>query len=397
MGKYKFFLISIGCIFVFVFIFNISINKEYEDLLAKKDLTSLKHTYNQIIRDRGGVLKDKMREDGDLILLGSSELSSPVDQNPISIFPFEGANYDISIFGRSHTQTLQHSTILSNIKKLSGDDKIAIIISAQWFDFDRIKGNASEFSVNFSELQFYDFLNNDKLSNESKKYYAERVSDLLEQSGEYVEEGIYAKLYAKDDAISNIILNVLKPYYKFREYMLATKDKVQTIKSMKDLEDKGDSDPLRYINWDEEYKKAEEEGKSKVTNNDLYVDDDYYNTYIKDNYDLVKDTWKEKELLSAPELNDYKLFLQVSNELGVKPLIILMPVNGRYYDHMGWTVDKRTEFYNTIEQMAKDYDFDVLNLQNKEYEKYYLTDVMHLGWKGWLNIDEEMYKHFNER
>ena len=396
MKKFKFFIIPVLITIIFSLFFNMYIDREYEILKNKKDITSIKHTYNHIIRDRGGILKDQMHDEGDLIILGSSELNSAVDQNPINFFPFNGANYDVSIYGRAHTQTLQHSNMISNIKNLNEKDKIAIIVSAQWFEsMDGIYG--SNFVVNFSEFQFYEFLNNDKLSNESKKYYAERVSNLLEQSGEYVEEEIYAKLYAKDDAISNIILNVLKPYYKFREYMLATKDKVQTVESMKDLEDKGDSDPLRYINWDEEYIKAEEQGESKVTNNDLYVYDDYYNTYIKDNYDSVKDTWKEKELLSAPELNDYKLFLQVSKELGVKPLIILMPVNGRYYDHMGWTVDKRTEFYNTIEQMAKDYDFDVLNLQNKEYEKYYLTDVMHLGWKGWLNIDEEMYKHFNER
>ena len=397
MKKFKFLIISLVATTISLILFNIYIDKKYKELIVEKDITSIKHTYNHIIRDRGGLLKDEMRREGDLILLGSSELSSTVDQNPINIFPFKGADYDVSIFGRAHTQTLQHSTILSNIKNLSKDDKIAIIISAQGFEFDVVKGNSSDFIVNFSDLQLYDFLNNDKLSDESKKYYAERAGELLEESGDFTEECIYAKLYAKDTTISNIILNIVKPYYSFKEYMLKTRDKVQSIMVMKNLEDKSDSSILREINWSEEYIKAEEEGKSKVTNNDLYVDDDYYNKYIKDNYDSVKDRWKGKNLLSAPELDDYKLFLQVSKELGVKPLIILMPVNAHYYEHMGWTVDKRTEFYNTMEQMANEYDFDVLNLQNKEYEKYYLSDVMHLGWKGWLNIDEEMYKYFNKK
>lgn len=313
MKKYKFYLIPIVCILVFVSAFNMVVDKKYKKLLESKDITTLKHTYNQIIRDRGEVLKDSMHSDNDLMILGSSELSSPLDQNPVKMFPSKEANYDVSIYGRAHTQTLQHSAILSSTKNLSADDKIVIIISAQWFDFDPIKGNASEFSVNFSDLQLYDFLNNDKLSKDSKKYYAERVGDLLEQSGEYTEEGIYAKLYSKDTIASNIILNILKPYYKFKEYMLVTKDKVQAIMAIDSLEDKISSDTLRRINWSQEYKKAEEQGESKVTNNDLYVDDDYYNTYIKDNYDSVKDKWKEKNLLSAPELDDYKLFLQVSN------------------------------------------------------------------------------------
>ena len=397
MKKFKYFLIPTFLIIIFSFIFNNYIDYQYNKLKNEKDISVLKHTYNNIVRDRGGLLKDQMREEGDLMIFGSSELSSKVNQNPIKMFPNNYANYDVSVYGRAHTQSLQHSAIISSTENLESTDKIAIIISAQWFDFDKIKGNGTEFSVNFSELQFYDFLNNEELSDESKLYFAERVGEQLEQSGQFLEEELYAKLYIKEDKISKIMFNVLKPYYKFKENMLRVKDKVQTIKSMKNLEDKTSNVNIRNINWEEEYYKAEQEGKSKVSNNELYIDDDYYNEYIKDIYDEVKDKWKDKDLLSAPELGDYKLLLQVCNELGVKPLIVLMPVNGIYYDHMGWTEDKRTEFYNEIEKLAKEHGFDVLNLQNKEYEKYYLSDVMHLGWKGWLNINEEMYKYFKEK
>lgn len=398
MKKFKYFLIPIALIIIFSVVLNKFLDKKYESLKDIKDISSVKHTYNNIVRDRGGLLKDKMKSDDDLMLLGSSELSAKIEQNPINFFPFEGADYDVSIYGRAHTQTLQHSAILSSTNNLKSKDKIAIIVSAQWFDFDPIKGTGSEFSVNFSEFQFYNFFHNDKLSNDSKRYFAERVGTLLEQSGEYIEEAVYAKLYVRDDILSKIILTMLKPYYNLKEYMLETKDKAQTIKTLEKLNKKNsDGKILKVINWGEEYNKAEGQGASKVTNNDLNLDDDYYNTYIKENYDEVKDKWKEKDLLSAPELEDYKFFLKVSNELGTKPLIILMPVNGLYYDHLGWTVEERIKFYGTLESIAKENGFDVLNLQNKEYEKYYLSDVMHLGWKGWLNINEEMYKYFNER
>ena len=266
MKKFKYFFIPILGIVIFGFIFNSYINKKYDSLIKTKDISSIKHTYNQIVRDRGGVLKDKMREDGDLMLFGSSELSSSVNQNPINMFPNNYANYDVSVYGRAHTQSLQHSAIISSTENLESRDKIAIIISAQWFDFDTIKGNGTEFSVNFSELQFYDFLNNEELSDESKLYFAERVGYQLEQSGQFLEEELYAKLYIKEDKISKIIFNVLKPYYKFKENMLRVKDKVQTIKSIKDLEDKTSNVNIKNINWEEEYYKAEQEGKSKVSN-----------------------------------------------------------------------------------------------------------------------------------
>ena len=103
MKKFKFFLIPIVFIFLFINIFNIAINKKYKELVESKDLTSLKHSYNEIIRDRGGVLKDQMHKENDLMILGSSELASPVDQLPTNIFPFSGAEYDVSIYAVSYT------------------------------------------------------------------------------------------------------------------------------------------------------------------------------------------------------------------------------------------------------------------------------------------------------
>ncbi|WP_288222068.1 D-alanyl-lipoteichoic acid biosynthesis protein DltD [uncultured Clostridium sp.] len=395
MKRSKYFLIPICITVIFVFYFNYSINNKYSELINKKDITSIKHTYNQIIRDRGGVLKDKMKEDGDLMLLGSSELSSPVDQNPINIFPFKGAEYDVSIYGRAYTQSLQHATILSNIKNIDSSDKVAIVISAQWFA-SQIGIDGGDFSVNFSEQQFYNFFENENVSKENKIYYAKRISELLRKSGEYGEERIYANLYYRDNLISKSVLTLLKPYYSLKEYMLEIKDKVQTIKLLNEMNDKEEMS-LKEIDWTVEYEKAENQGKDKVTNNDIFVDDDYYDTYLRDRYDSLKDSWANINLLESKEVNDYNFLLEVCKENNIKPLIILMPVNGLYYDHLGLTLDKRTEFYSTLEKMANENDFDVLNLQNKEYEKYYLSDVMHLGWKGWLNIDEEMYKYFNER
>ncbi|MDU5111024.1 MAG: D-alanyl-lipoteichoic acid biosynthesis protein DltD, partial [Clostridium sp.] len=356
------------------------------------DITSIKHTYNHITRDRGGVLKNYMKESGDLMLLGSSELSSHVDQNPINFFPFQGANYDVSIYGRAYTQSLQHGTILSNISDLNKDDKVAIVISAQWFGNENgINGN--DFLVNFSEQQFYNFFNNDKINKDTKIYYAKRISELLSNSDEYGEEKIFANLYYKDNLISNSVLAVLKPYYYSKEYLLGLKDKVQTIKLLKDCPDKTEKN-LKSVNWEEEYTKAEEQAESKVTNNNLFVEDEYYDTYLRDKYDTLKDAWVDIDLLKSKEIEDYEFLLNTCKELGIQPLIILMPVNGLYYDHLGLTLEKRTEFYTEIEKMAKDKGFEVLNLQNKEYEKYYMFDVMHLGWKGWLTINEEMAKYF---
>ena len=47
--------------------------------------------------------------------------------------------------------------------------------------------------------------------------------------------------------------------------------------------------------------------------------------------------------------------------------------------------------------MAKEKGFEVLNLKDEEYTPYFMYDVMHLGWKGWIKVEEELYKHYNEK
>ncbi|MBB6713486.1 D-alanyl-lipoteichoic acid biosynthesis protein DltD [Clostridium gasigenes] len=394
MKKYRYFIIPIICTIIFAFAFNVILDKKYEEVKDKKDLGTIKHTPDHKIRDKGVLLKDEMHYESDLILLGSSELANLVDQNPVNVFPFKGAEYDVSIYGTAHTQSLHHTAMLNSISNLNSDDKIAIIVSAQWFQYEEGTGRDS-FTPNFSEQQFYKIFNNDKISKESKIYYAERISEILKQGDTFVEERIYANLYSKDNILSKIALSLLSPYYEFKEYMLDTKDKVQTIKVFETLNNKKDTN-IKVINWEEEYEKAEIEGTSKVTNNYMNVEDSYYDKYLRARYDELNGYWENVDLLKSKEVQDYELFLNISSELGVKPLIILAPVNGIYYDYIGLTKEERNLFYNNIEQMAKEKGFDVLNLQSKEYEKYYLTDVMHLGWKGWLNVDEEMYKHFNK-
>ena len=43
--------------------------------------------------------------------------------------------------------------------------------------------------------------------------------------------------------------------------------------------------------------------------------------------------------------------------------------------------------------MAKKYDnVKVLNYGNREYDDYFLFDVMHVGVKGWMEVERELYK-----
>lgn len=394
MKKLKYFIIPIIIMIIIIPLTNLIITKKLNTVLDLKDIDKLKTIYNEPLRDRGLITKREMLKEEDYVLLGSSELSSGVEQNPANFFTEARGDYDLSIYGRAYTQSLQHSALVGSEYNYDGNEKISFIVSMQWFQKENgLEG--SDFQVNFSELQFYSFLNNKKISKEDKIYYTTRIAELLTEGGQYVEERIYAELYSRDNIISTAGLTVLKPYYSFKEYLLNMKDKVAIYKYLVKQEDKKDRSKNKGVNWEAEYANAEYQGRQAVTNNDLNVEDTYYDKYIKPNYESIKDVWGNVDLLKSKEVKDYELFLNTCEQLGIKPLIIIAPANGKYYDYLGLSDEERKEFYKAMEDKAREKGFEVFSLADKDYEKYYLEDVMHLGWKGWLEINEKIYNYFD--
>lgn len=56
----------------------------------------------------------------------------------------------------------------------------------------------------------------------------------------------------------------------------------------------------------------------------------------------------------------------------------------------------REKTYKKIEDVAKSYGATVLNYGNREYDDYFLFDVMHVGVKGWMEVEKELYKFANQ-
>ena len=71
-----------------------------------------------------------------LLLLGSSELSSPAPQNPARFFPHHVSDFDLFISGRGYTQSLYQAISLSATASQTPMKKVALIVSPQWFTRD---------------------------------------------------------------------------------------------------------------------------------------------------------------------------------------------------------------------------------------------------------------------
>ncbi len=357
--------------------------------------SALGRSYGVDEMNKGVKLLEHNAKKGDLIIIGSSELANAdyIPQNASNMFPNNYLDSSVSLVGRAYVQDLLNTMKIGAVAKDFKDKKVVLIVSLQWFLDKEI--NKDGFKAHFSELQFYKTMNNKDIGKEDKKYICKRITELANGEESLVAPLVYCHLYSRDDIASKIGLGILKPYYFLRENFLSLKDKYVSYKAVQKFKDYP-TESKKEIDWYKEEKIAENTGKSECTNNEFYVYDKYYDEYLKPNIGSRKDSFKDVDLINSNEMQDYGIFVKTCSKLGVKPYIIFMPTNGAYYDFTGLTKDKRNVFYDKLAQIANKHGLDYLDLREHEYEPYFLKDVMHLGWKGWLYIDKEITKYYSQ-
>lgn len=382
--------VVIGTIILFagsLFSFNKYLDNEIEEMYSNGYERNYGNKSDYVIKK--SVYKDN------LIVFGSSELSAIVEQNPVNMFPNSDLNADITIDGQAYVQSLLQSMNIASLEKGNSNElKVAIIVSLQWFQGADI--DVSGFVANFSELQFYNLIYNEKISDENKRYICKRVSELLASSEGHEEVKMYTSLYESNDTLQNTMLIALQPYYKMKYEILKIQDKYELYCTMKNTETVKDfPEETLDIDWESEWINATKQGEKSCTNNSFYVEDEYYTTYIADKVETIKDSGINASFESK-EKEDFIHFLSICNDLDITPYVIMMNTNGYYYDYIGVEQTKRAEVYSWVAEQCEKYGIDCLTLEDEEYEPYFMHDAMHLGWKGWLFVNEKISEYFSD-
>jgi len=375
-------------------IYTTKVNKDYDERIGNKAA---------IEKNQGLILQKKATGAEDNILIyGSSELSSLTDKpvNPINFFQGKKDGFQVNLIGRGYCQSIIHAMNIGALgDKLQGN-KVVIILSPQWFSKEGL--TADNFEKNFSELHFYAFMFNKELDPSLKLALADRVSKLTGADESLIPVNKYCKLYKQNTLLSKGLLYALLPYYKAKYYLLSIKDKINADRLLSAAGNNkvNHSTPQETaFDWEEERNKAVSYAQSETGNNSYYIQNDYFDTYIGEGLEEFKGSYKDMSYIDSPEYGDLKILLSVCNNLHLQPLIVSVPVHGKWYDYCEFDKKNRQSYYKNINAIVKTYDFKIADFSSHEYEPYFLKDVMHIGWKGWVYFDEAIdeYYHSNNQ
>ena len=385
MIRLKAFLISIVLVLITLVILNKTYIKKIEDYYKVNDNSVRYSTAYEKYKSKD-IITENITQNT-LVLLGSSELTATINEryHPNKIFNYE--DFNIMQIGTGYSQNIVQASTLGSIEGAMKNKKVAIVESVQWFAKGGLQNDA--FLNKASQEHIYNTMINDKISKKTKEKLINRVIELTSNSK--AQNDIYRKykeyfIENKGSFIGEKMLALDNDIYSFKNKIqfYVNKDKMNYPFSGKNTPN---------YDWNSLTNDFVEEVKKTTNNNEYAVDNKYYNTYLAKNYSTFRDSNKGISYLESPEYTDYEIFLDVAKELGMKVEVIIFPVNGKWNDYTGVSKEMREQAYRNIEEMAKKYDnVKVLNYGNREYEDYFLFDVMHVGVKGWMEVERELYK-----
>ncbi|MDO4298761.1 MAG: D-alanyl-lipoteichoic acid biosynthesis protein DltD [Lachnospiraceae bacterium] len=342
-------------------------------------------------KNREGLMANM--NEGSIPVFGSSEFQHGTDTpyHPASVFA--GNRFNPMLIGAGYYQSLSHAITLAAIEPSLVNRKAVLFISPQWFRRPGVVDQA--FSSRFSETLYYGMLENEKLSEETRDYIRERAHKLLSVDSKTKERVIRHEknvLEAQGNPAERLFDSLWDRFLEEKDrFMMTVLEISNGIGEGNGIREE-DTEP----DWDALMQQAETDGEQD-NQNQFYINSDKYKQlepYLPAKKDMNKDAVNGYQ--KSPEYDDLRCFLEVCRELEIEPMLVIVPVNGYYYDYTGFPKKAREKYYDNVRAVAAEYGAKVADFADQEYTKYFFEDRVHLGRKGWVMVNESLYQFYKK-
>lgn len=323
-------------------------------------------------------------DDGSLMVFGSSELSTPkrlVPQVPVNVFGTADYGVRFMLVGEAFDQSLWHAIALGAYQDAGiPRNKVALIVTPGWFTDG---GQSAEtFGTRFSYSLYSRFCANGNVPEQAKAYVRNRLLQLgIDETTVSAADPVLPQ-----DYLNGIALSALDDL-KLRQGLIEVREKGIDLVD-EDVTATPDFEALRA--------EAAETGKQMSSTNDWGVEDAFYTGQLQPALEDAEGSRADETYSDTPEYDDLDCFLDIADACGIEVLIILSPEMGPYYDHIGIGADTRATCYNKVRSIVSDHGAKLADYSDKEYEKYFLYEIVHFGWTGWIDVEKSLYDFAQE-
>lgn len=349
-----------------------------------------------------------------LPMYGSSEFNYlTVTYHPAHIFDPSNAGFRPFISAAAGNTCLIQVQNIASLDRFPVGKKEVIVLSMQWFHRGGIAEDA--FGRWFSSLKAYEMVFNPSLPNELKQKIADRLLQFQT---------------VKNDKLLSLTLESTKSPDRIQSFFirLAGRCKMQFLREFDYLHaaetlwkarnqtlPEIDSTGFTAQDWERYHKDADITSAQKSTNNPYGMMNETYDKSFRQIAEKGAKEAKDKEdtknassLKKSPpakmgsswdtstEYEDLRLLVSVLKALNSNALFVIQSGNGYWYDLIGPNRADRVAAYAKAHRIVANAGLKIADFSDHEYDKSFLVDASHPGWKGWCDMDEAIYKFYTD-
>lgn len=306
-------------------------------------------------------------------LFGSSELATrpeAVLTAPDNVLRDYDCGYQFMYIGDAYDQSLWMSVAAGAHAQSMPNREVGLVVSLQWFADGGLEPGI--FKMRFSYPLYDAFCANPSISDETKAYVARRLAEEgVDQA--MVDAGVGS---LPQDAVNDAVFDAMGD--------LRLRQALGGVRA-EGSDQRGGAQPPDYAALRTE---ALADAQDSCDSNEWGIINDYWEEIIEPVYEARSGEMAGETLSDTSEFDDLRCFLTVCRECGLKPYVVIPPTNGFWYDYAGLDAETRQACFARIRAVCAEEGAEVLDLSSHEYDRYYLRDIMHLGWLGWLEVEE---------
>ncbi len=311
---------------------------------------------------------------------GSSELNKEDPFQPAILLKGH-TKYLFYVGTGGSTDLIQLMTLGAQYDHLK-NKKMTVIISPQWFTRHGL--TEENYQGRASQLQINSIFNNPNISNDIKTRLAKRLLHFKDN-----KQNDFLKHFAKSHEADGHFLNPLYANHLAKMEALNSYLPFHHQGKLPRLFDKSQKQPL---NWKVLDKEARQYGTHHSQSNPYQIKDEYWKK-LKHKKSVSRD---HEFRLKSVEYDDLSLLVDTLNAAGADVQYVLIPVNGKWYDHIDLPRDRRTAVNEKIVKTIEDHHGHVVDLSHHDYEPYYMSDAVHIGWRGWVEVTQHIKHHIDQ-
>lgn len=343
---------------------------------------------------KGDELKNAAMASGKFLpFFGSSELSRINAFHPSTLAGKYQRGYEPFLLGAPGTQSLTHFFMIDSMQKELAKKPVVFILSPQWF----VKKGISDgmFSQYYSPLQTYQWLAALKGPTDSDRYLAQRLLQFssiktdtsLSQLLQKIKAGDSLDQFEVSECVQHVTL-LSREDVLFSDLGIFSKEK-RIAKSQEDLPNNYDLPALDRL--------AVQLGKKATDNNEFGIANGFYSKRIAPRKAKLKDSQVAYNYVQSPEFSDFQLVLDKLAANQIPVLFVIPPVNERWSDFTGISPAMLDTFSKKITYQLRSQGFDhIADFTQERGMTYFMEDTIHLGWRGWLAVDQELQTFLNK-